>query len=123
MTRGDFQALFPEFSAGSYDARIDALMPLLPELDTDRAGNQLNLALGYWLADKLAMQDITIQNGSAASSASSSTTTEKKVGNVSIKRSVGQSSGSGTSARPGQTTYGERYEDLIRQFGNGAVAV
>lgn len=126
MTRAEFQALFPEFSASTYDARIDALLPVLTELDEERAGNRLNLALGLELSDLLAAQDITITFGAAASSASSSTTTEKKVGEVSVKRGISNSSGSGSGgggSRPGQTTYRARYEALIREFGVGAVAV
>lgn len=125
MTSAEFKALFPEFAASSYDTRINTLLAVVPELDAGRAGNQLTLALGYWVADKLSMQDITITYGSASSSASSSTTTEKRVGDVSIKRGISNSAGSGSGggAGPGQTTYGARYEALIREFGLGAVAV
>ena len=121
MTRGEYQALFPEFGATTYDARIDALLPVVPDIDADKAGTRLNFILGLWLSDQLAMQDITIKFGSAATMSSSSTATEKKVGDVSIKTSLGQSAGSssGSKARPGQTTYGARYEDEIAQVGIG----
>ena len=125
MTRAEFQALFPEFAASTYNDRIDALIPTLTELDADKAGARLTYITGLQLADILAMQDITITFGSAATSASSSTTTEKRVGEVSIKRGIANSSGSssGSGARPGQTTYGARYAAEVRQLGIGAVAV
>lgn len=126
MTRAEFQALFPEFGASTYDARIEALLPVLTPLDEDKAGVRLNLAYGLELADLLAAQDITITYGAAAASASSSSTTEKTVGKVSIKRSIASSAGSssgGGGSKAGQTTYRARYESLIREFGVGAVAV
>lgn len=125
MTRADFQALFPEFAASTYNARIEALIPTLTVLDADKAGARLNFITGLQLADILTMQDITITYGSASQSASSSNTTEKRVGDVSIKRGFSQSTGSGggTGARPGQTNYGARYEDEVRKLGWGAVAV
>ena len=125
MTRSEFQALFPEFGATTYNDRIDALLPSLTPLDEAKAGVRLNLAYGLELADLLASQDITIAFGAAAASASSSSTTEKRVGEVSIKRSISSSSGngSGSGSRPGQTTYRARYETLLHSFGFGAVAV
>jgi hypothetical protein len=125
MTRGEFQALFPEFAASTYDARIEALIPTLTELDADKAGARLNYITGLQLADILTMQDITIKYGAAAAGSSTSSSTEKKVGDVSIKSSFGQSasSSSGGGGHAGQTKYGERYEDEVRKLGFGAVAV
>jgi len=125
MTRSEFQALFPEFSASTYNDRIDALIPTLTELDADKAGARLNYITGLQLADILAMQDITIKFGAAGSMSSSSTSTEKRVGDVSIKASLGSSAGSSKSGggNSGQTKYGERYEDEVRKLGWGAVAV
>ena len=122
MTADDFKAFFPEFSASSYDARIAALLGAVPQIDEDRAGNQLNLALGYWIADKLAVQDIAIKYGVAATSAASSSSTEEQVGKLSTKASFSHSQ-SASGATAGKTTYLLRYEDLIHQFGAGAVAV
>jgi hypothetical protein len=124
MTRAEYQALFPEFGASTYDARIDALLPVVPDIDASKAGARLNFILGLWMSDQLANQDITITFGSSSSSASSSTTTEKRVGDVSVKRGIANSSGSGSgsSSRPGQTTYGARYEEEVRHLGLGALA-
>jgi hypothetical protein len=121
MTSADFKALFPEFSSSTYDTRIATLLGLLPALDADRFGNQLTLALGYWVADKLAAQDMAIKYGVAATSASSSSSTEKKVGEVSVKSSLSQAQSKGTVV--GRTTYGARYEGLLRQYGLGQVAL
>lgn len=126
MTRSQFQALFPEFGATTYNDRIDALLPVLTPLDEGKAGVRLNLAYGLELADLLISQDITIAYGAAAALASSSSTTEKRVGEVSIKRSISSSAGSssgGGGNRPGQTTYRARYEALLHSFGLGMVAV
>jgi hypothetical protein len=126
ITRTEFQALFPEFAATTYNARIDALLPVLTELDEAKAGARLNLAYGLELADLLASQDITIQYGAAGAMSSSSSTTEKKVGDVSVKRSLSSSAGSssgGGGSRAGQTNYRARYESLLHSFGVGAVAV
>jgi hypothetical protein len=127
LTLGEFKLLFPEFSASTYDSRITTLLNYLPPLNAERAGNQLDLAHGYWVAGRLASQDTTMQFGSASASASGSTTTEKKVGDVSIKRAVSQSSssgsGGGSSSRPGQNKYDVEYAALVRRFGQGAVAV
>jgi len=125
VTRSEFQALFPEFGATTYNDRIDALLSVLTPLDESKAGVRLNLAYGLELADLLASQDITIAFGAAAASASSSSTTEKRVGDVSIKRSISSSAGSssGSGSRPGQTTYRARYELLLHSFGFGAKAV
>jgi hypothetical protein len=125
MTRAEFQALFPEFSASTYNDRIDALLPVVPELDPEKAGTRLNFIQGLWLADLLTVQDIKIKYGAAGLMSSSSSSTEKNVGKVSIKTAISQSAGSSsaTGARPGQTTYGVRYVDEVRQLGVGAVAV
>lgn len=126
ITRTEFQALFPEFAATTYNARIDALLPVLTELDEAKAGARLNLAYGLELADLLAAQDITISYGAAGTVASSSSTVEKKVGDVSIKRSLSSSAGSssgGGGSSAGQTTYRARYVAMVRSFGVGAVAV
>ena len=126
ITRAEFQALFPEFSASTYNDRIDALLPVLTPLDEAKAGVRLNLAYGLELADLLAAGDIAIAVGTASTSASSSSTTEKKVGDVSIKRSLSSSAGTssgGGGSQAGQTTYGARYVSLLRSFGVGAVAV
>lgn len=125
MTSAEFRALFPEFTSPTYDARIAALLTVLPELDEERAGNQLNFALGNWVADKLALQDYAITFGAGAS-LGSSTTVEKTVGKLSIKRSSSSSSssssgGSGASAR--LTKYGERWNEYVREFGMGALAI
>lgn len=125
MTRAEFQALFPEFGASTYNTRIDTLLLNVPDLDTERAGNQLNMALGNWVAGKLARQDFAIQFGASASMGSSNTV-EKKVGEVSIKRSTSQSASNSTGA--GRNTaklnlYEAEYDRLIREFGMGAAAV
>lgn len=124
MTSEQFKALFPEFSSSSYDARIEALLEVLPELDEERAGNQLNMALGNWVAAKLVRQDFIIANGASAA-VGSSTTTEKKVGDVSIKRSTSNTSSSGSGSGGGAASvvdYQGEYDRLIAEFGRGAVA-
>ncbi len=126
MTVAEFKELFPEFSASSYDARIQILLDAAPELDEERAGNQLDFAIGNWVAGKLARQDFAIAYGAGASMGSSNTV-EKKVGEVSIKRSTSLSSSS-SSSTGGNTTarlniYEQTYADLLREFGMGAVAV
>ena len=123
MTRSEFQALFPEFGASTYNARIDLLLTMIPPYSADKLGNQLMMAQGLWVAGKLAAQDISIQFGTASSSASSSSTTEKKVGDVSIKRSLAQStsSGNGSGARVGETTYDARLRALLQQAGMGVL--
>jgi len=124
VTRAEYQALFPEFDASTYNARIDALLPVVPDIDATKAGVRLNFILGLWLSDQLAIQDITILYGSASTMSSSSTTTEKRVGDVSVKRAIAQAAGSssGSTSKPGQTTYGARYEDEVRHLGLGALA-
>jgi len=123
MTRAEFQALFPEFAASTYNARIDTLLGVVPAYSAAKLGNQLNLATGLWLADMLANQDITITYGAAAAASASSTSTEEKVGDVSYKTALSQSASSGTSGgtRPGRTTYGARLAALLIQKGAGAL--
>ena len=124
MTRAEFQALFPEFAATTYNARIDALLPVVHDLDADKAGSRLNFILGLWLADYLTMQDIAITYGSAASLSSSSTSTEKRVGDVSIKRGISSSAGGssgGGGSKPGQTSYGVRYDAEVEALGFGVL--
>jgi hypothetical protein len=123
VTRSEFQALFSEFSASTYNDRIDALLGVVPDLDASKAGSRLNFILGLWVSDQLAMQDITIKYGAAGAMSSSSTSTEKKVGDVSIKSSLAQSAGSSSSSRsqPGKTTYGARYDNEIMQLGFGVL--
>jgi hypothetical protein len=126
MTLTSFKDLFPEFAASTYDTRINTLLTMLPELDTDRAGNQLELALGNWVAGKLARQDFAIQYGAGASMGSSNSV-QKTVGAVSITRSTSQNSSSTTSNGKGGGTrinlYEAEYDRLLREFGMGAVAV
>jgi hypothetical protein len=125
VTSEEFTALFPEFAASSYEDRIATLLTVLPELDAERAGNQLNMALGNWVAAKLVRQDFIIANGTSAA-VGSSTSTEKKVGDVSIKRSTSNTSSSGSSSGGGAASvvdYQGEYDRLIEEFGSGAVAV
>lgn len=121
-----FKALRPEFSASTYDARITALLAVIPELDEDRAGNQLLMALSAWVAGKLARQDFTILYGVGAASGSS-TSLEKQVGEVRIKTSQSHSQSSMTGGK-GKTPiqlnlYEQEYEGYLLQFGRGAIAV
>jgi hypothetical protein len=115
-----FQLLFPEFSSSAYDARITTLLGILPPLDEDRAGNQLPLAHGNWIADQLATQDFAIKYGVGSALASSSSL-EKTVGKVIIKTSQSQSNTTGKGAR--KTFYAERWEQYLHEFGWGAQAV
>lgn len=119
MTRAEFQALFPEFAASTYDARIDILLTKVPAYSAAKLGNQLDIATGLWIADMLTYQDITMKYGAAGAASASSTTVEEKVGDVSYKSSLSQSASTGT--RPGQTTYGVRLRDLLRQKGMGVL--
>ena len=43
ITRTEFQALFPEFAATTYNARIDALLPVLTELDEAKAETEVSV--------------------------------------------------------------------------------
>lgn len=124
MTSAEFKALRPEFASSSYDTRIATLLDNLPELDEERAGNELNMALSAWVAWRLARQDFAITFGAGATLGSSNTV-EKKVGDVSIKRSSSNTSsstsGGGTGRAPG--SYEGEWLDFLREFGMGAVAV
>lgn len=124
MTSAEFKALRPEFAASSYDTRIATLIDNLPDLDEERAGNQLNMALSAWVAWRLARQDYAILYGASASLGSSNTV-EKKVGEVSVKRSTSNTSSSSTGSGAGRNPSGYEGEwlDFIREFGMGAVAV
>lgn len=122
MTLSEFQALFPQFTSPSYDARIKALLAAAPEYDGDKLGNQLNLATGLWVADQLAIQDIAIKYGPAGTLASSSSSSEKTVGKVTVKSALSQSQGA-KGLSPGKTTYGIRLDELLQSYGMGAVAV
>ncbi len=122
MTAYQVQALFPQFGSSSYFGRIQELLAVAPEYDADRLGNQLNLAIGLWVADQLAVQDIAIKYGPAGTLASSSSSTEKTVGKVTVKTALSQSQGS-KGVTSGKTVYGIRLDDLLETYGMGATAV
>jgi hypothetical protein len=124
MTSAEFKLMFPEFAASSYDARIATLLTMLPDLDEEAAGNQLDLALGNWVASKLAAQDYAITYGAGASIGSSNTV-EKRVGDVSVKRSTSSSSSSSSSGGTGASVnrYEQAYLNYLREFGMGAQVI
>jgi hypothetical protein len=121
MTRAEFQADYPQYAASTYNARIDSALALsLNVISTSRAGDRFREVQGYWVADRLATDDLVASVGAGFASAASSST-EKKVGDLSIKTTVSTSSASQTGAGGsyGFTIHGRRFQDWQRTAGIG----
>jgi hypothetical protein len=126
MTRAEFQALFPEFSASTYNDRIDALLPVVPELDHRESGDAPELHPGSVVggfAHRAGHQDQIRRCGPDVFELLVDREEGRRGldqdGHLAVSRKFEQFTG----ARPGQTTYGVRYVDEVRQLGVGAVAV
>lgn len=116
-----FRLWFPEFSAVT-DATVNFwITRSLPHFDVARWDDLLEEGQAQWVAHNVSEQVTAAASGAGASNEFGAI--KLRAGDTEITYSDSAVQAQVSAGPYGRTTYGQRYLDLVRQVGTGALAV
>lgn len=122
MTPSEFKILLPEFE-GEADPRIQVFLDRAdPYFDKARWGNFYNDGVMYWVAHEITLANLMAAKGGAVKAAKTMDVVRKRVGEVDVMRDSSLVNKAADNPYM-RTEYGQKYWQLQRLAGMGAVTV
>lgn len=122
MTPSEFKALLPEFT-NETDIRIQLLLDRsVPYFDVARWGSFYNDGVMYWVAHEITLANLMASKGGPVKAAKTMDVVRKRVGEIDVMRDSSLVN-KGAENQYLRTEYGQRFLQLRRLAGMGAVTV